>query len=352
MKNCQFLPLFSLSALLFSGALGSCAQTKTPASGTATAQAPTSSTRKAVQPATQPAKVVDVWAKRRAIYDYDRSAPLELKSISRQQNNGVVTEKMTVRGVRGATEPFYIVSPATATAKNRAPGLILIHGLGGDIEQMLFIAQLYAGQGYACLIPEIVNHGERYNGSHARFGTDVTSLRSDIIESVGDIRRTLDVFATRPQIDSQRIGLVGISLGSILGTMTTAVDERIATAIFTVGGADWRTILGQSNISSSATKDATQKLNAAQIALLDDVDPKNFAGHIAPRPILLLNGKRDNIIPAAAAKALFQAAREPKKQIWFDSGHLLPVFEIAAPINEWLEEHLKKPAATTVALRK
>ncbi|HVF84807.1 MAG TPA: dienelactone hydrolase family protein, partial [Abditibacteriaceae bacterium] len=342
MKNRQFFPLFSLSALLFSGALSSCAQTKTPTSRMATAQAPTSSTRKPVQPA----KVVDVWTKRRAIYDYDRRVPLELKSISRQSNNGVLTEKMSVRGVRGATEPFYIVTPAAATANNRAPGLILIHGLGGDIEQMLFVAQLYANQGYASLIPEIVNHGERYSNSHARFGTDVTSLRSDIIESVGDIRRTLDVFAARPQIDAQRIGLVGISLGSILGTMTTSVDERIATAVFTVGGADWRTILGQSDISSSSTKDATQKLSAAQIALLDDVDPKNFVGHIAPRPILLLNGKRDNIIPVAAARTFFQSAREPKKQIWFDSGHLLPVLEVAAPINDWLEDHLKKPAAT------
>lgn len=342
MKIRQFLPLFSLCTLAFSTALSSCAPVKNSST------TPASSTRNLAQPS----KIMDVWTKRRAIYDVNRRAPLELKSISRAQNSAATVEKMTIRGVGGDVVPFYIVSPLGATAQNRAPGIVLVHGLTQNIDQMLFAAQFYAAQGYASVIPEIVNHGERMKAGHALFGSDVASLRADAIQSVGDIRRTLDVFAARPNIDSQRIGLIGLSLGSILGSITTALDNRIQTAIFAVGGADWRTILSTSQISSDKTKAEARQLNAQQIALLDDVDPKNFVGKIAPRPVLMLNGKRDTIIPVAAAKAFYNAAGQPKKQIWFDAGHFLPVMEVAIPINDWLEQHLKKPAATTVALRK
>ncbi len=333
MKTRQFLLLFSLGALLFSGALSSCAQ----------AQTPPTSTR------FTPKSVVDAWTKRRAIYDYDRRAPLEKKLVRRTQNSVSVIEKFTIRGVRGATEPFYIVMPLAASPKNRAPSLILIHGLTQNIDEMLIVAQLYAAQGYASLIPEYVNHGDRFSDRHARFGSDASGLRSDIIESVGDIRRTLDVFCARDEIDPKRIALVGFSLGAILGTMTTALDSRVSTAIFAVGGGDWRTILGDSSISSPKTKAAARALSAAQIALLDDVDPKNFVAQIAPRPVLMMNGRRDDIIPVAAAQIFFQSARSPKRQIWFDSGHILPVFQVAEPINSWLQQQLRASTKSTFA---
>lgn len=258
---------------------------------------------------------------------------------------------MTIRGVNGDVVPFYIVTPLAATPQNRVPGIVFVHGLTQNIDQMLFAAQFYAAQGYAVAIPEIVNHGERKQANHALFGSDVVSLRADTIQSVGDIRRVLDVFASRPNVDKSRIGLVGLSLGSILGSITTALDSRIQTAVFAVGGADWRTILSQSDISSDKTKGAALALSKTQLAFLDDVDPKNFVGKIAPRATLFLNGKRDNIIPVAAAKIFYTSAKAPKKQIWFDSDHFLPVMQVAQPINEWLAQHLQTPA-TTVALRR
>src|SRR5204862_6791531 len=54
--------------------------------------------------------------------------------------------------------------------------------------------------------------------------------------------------------------------------------------------------------------------------------------HFAGRPILMLNGKEDRIVPPDAARLLFDLAPEPKQQRWYDSGHPLPAkaFEDAA----------------------
>ena len=66
------------------------------------------------------------------------------------------------------------------------------------------------------------------------------------------------------------------------------------------------------------------------------IDPVNFAGHISPRPVLMVNGTEDMIIPKACAEALHQAAGEPKKIIWYDGGHLGVPPDVVQTIVQWL----------------
>ena len=51
-------------------------------------------------------------------------------------------------------------------------------------------------------------------------------------------------------------------------------------------------------------------------------DPIHYAGQISPTPVYFQNGKNDVLVPAAAGKALQDAAREPKKITWYDSDHV------------------------------
>ena len=46
--------------------------------------------------------------------------------------------------------------------------------------------------------------------------------------------------------------------------------------------------------------------------------------NFAPRPVLLLNAKNDATVLPEMADRFFAAAKEPKEQRWYDSGHLLP----------------------------
>jgi fermentation-respiration switch protein FrsA (DUF1100 family) len=54
---------------------------------------------------------------------------------------------------------------------------------------------------------------------------------------------------------------------------------------------------------------------------LEPEDPTHFIPRIAPRPVLLVNGRGDRQIPEASARMLFEAAREPKRQVWLDTPH-------------------------------
>jgi fermentation-respiration switch protein FrsA (DUF1100 family) len=49
------------------------------------------------------------------------------------------------------------------------------------------------------------------------------------------------------------------------------------------------------------------------------VAPEAVIAHIAPRPVLLMHGTHDQLIPPSHAERLFHAAREPK-QLWWAQG--------------------------------
>jgi fermentation-respiration switch protein FrsA (DUF1100 family) len=49
------------------------------------------------------------------------------------------------------------------------------------------------------------------------------------------------------------------------------------------------------------------------------VAPEEVIGHIAPRPVLLIHGTHDQLIPPYHAERLYRAAREPK-QLWWAEG--------------------------------
>jgi len=52
-------------------------------------------------------------------------------------------------------------------------------------------------------------------------------------------------------------------------------------------------------------------------------DPADFIGSVSPRPVLLIHGDQDRIVPVWMSERLYAAAREPKK-IWIirGAGHL------------------------------
>jgi len=52
------------------------------------------------------------------------------------------------------------------------------------------------------------------------------------------------------------------------------------------------------------------------------VDPETVIGAISPRPVLLINGALDPVVPPIHAERLYQAAREPKSLVVLpDTGH-------------------------------
>jgi fermentation-respiration switch protein FrsA (DUF1100 family) len=155
-------------------------------------------------------------------------------------------------------------------------------------------------------------------------------------QGIRDYRMAMLWLADRKDVDSKHIGLFGYSMGSMMGAILGAIDNRIQASTLCVGGDLF--------INHIAALPADKQATAYTLS------PSLFIGHFAPRPVLMLNGSKDETVKAEMSKALFDAAKEPKKQQMFDSGHLLPKEALVTGVK-WLAEKIKSKDDTTSASR-
>jgi dienelactone hydrolase len=262
-------------------------------------------------------------------------------------------------GAAGDRVPALIFEPRWASAEHPSPCLVLVNGVGGQKEMLTPVARIAASLGYASLLIDVPGQGERgpAGGAPGQLRWDIfpgvttePDLASAIVDntarSVVDLRRGIDVVSQRKTIDGARIGVVGYSLGALVSTVLAAVDSRVKVVALMSGGGDLAALLryqADANIAvggaykaliQSATVDAFR-------AQLSPIDPLNYVGHIAPRPLLIQHGKADRVIPSEYDEKLYDAAGSPKQiDLYPTSGHILPPLETFAVLSAFLSKNL------------
>lgn len=217
--------------------------------------------------------------------------------------------------------------------KGPLPVIILLHGLG-DRKTVDYIKagyQYFQQSGYAVLRIDIDNHGDR---KQYDYDFDLTDgyrywTRGIITQTVFDLRRSIDFLEAREEIDSEKIGFFGISLGGIIGTIFSGVDERVKVPVIALAGGNLSLMFGLDAFTEE-TKD-----------FFSIIDPINFVQQIAPRPLLMINAENDEVIDPLTSKLLFRKAKQPKEIIWYPSKHRDLPIEKAYPAGiDWFQKHL------------
>jgi dienelactone hydrolase len=270
-----------------------------------------------------------VYQKALASYQYDASRPLAVNIAGTQTIGTTKFLRFSYGSTNSQRVPALLFTPAGASARHPVPCLVILHGLGGSKEVMAGMALDAAKAGYASLVIDEYGQGER-GPLKTVPGRQAQELATTVSQTTVDVRRGLDYLATQPQIDSKRIGLAGVSLGAIIGTVVSGVDTRIKAVVLISGGGDWglilKTLSSRSAVVGGRDTSAFKDVNWAELSvLLAPDDPLTFAPHIAPRPLLMLGGRKDTTIVPQAQQELFDAARLPKQIIWYPQyGHVPP----------------------------
>ncbi len=226
----------------------------------------------------------------------------------------------------GEIVPVLLCTPRDK--KGPFPLVIATHGLLSNKAQVCGqVAWALAEQGYATLAADMPCHGERPGDLLKMSDAGSRQTRFPLYQqAVVDVRQLMDLAEQLPQIDAKAgIRLVGYSMGSWISSTAGPADPRVKAIVLMVGGAF--------DIPEAALKDP--KVSAC--------DPRISLQHFTDKPVLFLNGKTDGIVAPEHSKRLFAACPEPKKQIWYDSGHFLPR-EACTDAAKWLAEmDSKKP---------
>ena len=271
-------------------------------------------------------------------YDYDRDFPFELEVSERETRGSCTFFDVEFESAHDEYVPAIFARPV---GEGPFPSLVFLHGRGGSRKDVMDVAPVLAAGGYAGIAIDCQYHGDRNPRKKNIYSEFPHSDRDAMIQTVIDGRRCVDFLQSQNEVDSRRIGLIGGSMGGILGTLLAAVEDRILASVLLVAGGNWEVLASKSqhHDGKALRQKSTDLKRLARV--MAPVDPINFVPLISPRPVLFQLGLKDDIVPAETGRLLVEAAGEPKEVDWYDSGHGLPLERVVPRVLSWLEANLK-----------
>ena len=270
----------------------------------------------------------------KTLFAYDKNLPFNVEKKVLRETATTITYSIYYDSSHEERVPAVLTVPKR---KGPHPVIIFCHGYGMKKDLGPMADTIIGQKGFA-----IFGIDTKYRNEREREGRDILSpyiytSRDAFIQTVVDNMRGIDYLETLPEIDTSRIGIMGLSMGSYIGTILFSLDHRIQTATFGVGGADWTKVSEKSMFGPfyqlrQSGRSVDELLNA-----FATVDPINYVWDTKGRPVLMVNGRLDELVPPEAAKALFKGLAEPKHIIWFDGGHVPSIATIMNLVNEMLE---------------
>ncbi|MGB9199086.1 MAG: alpha/beta hydrolase family protein [Terriglobales bacterium] len=284
------------------------------------------------------------------------SAPRLLKT---EKHDGYTLERL-VLDLNGEEEvPAVLLIPEKR--KTLAPGMLYIHWHGGmyDLgkEQLLSgvpvqpaYAPVLAEKGIVTLAIDSWCFGERKRGDDGRTGEeDAAKLmlwKGQVLFGMMmfDEFRALDYLASRPEVDAQRLGVFGMSMGATKAWWLAALDPRVSVCMDVCCLTEFEELIRTHGLKGHGMYYYVPRLlQHFQTAQINEL--------IAPRPHLSVNGRLDPLTPPAGVEKvrdyLLPLYRKPGREQdceirLYDCGHVeLP--EMRKRILEWMDRYLVEP---------
>ncbi len=196
-------------------------------------------------------------------------------------------------------------------APKQTPGVCICHGLPRENKPVEekgypFLARMFCERGCAALIFNF----QGTSGSEGEFS--FSGWSRNVLDAISYL-------ASSPRIDSARLGLVSFSAGAFVSWSAVAKDPRIKTFASCSSPSDLAKIPliveGIKYLEKIGILRITDiKKNLKELRNdLPQLTPLNWAGKISPRPVLIVHGDQDEVIPVKNAHGLYEKAKEPKK---------------------------------------
>ena len=189
------------------------------------------------------------WAKRRAhilagmelvmgaLPDAQKKVPLDIQIIEEMKTDKFVRRKLTFAVEKAERVPAYLLIPAKLDGKR--PAVLCLHqttrfgknepaGLEGN--PRLHYALHLAERGYVTLAPDYPNYGGEYKVDPYKQG-----YASATMKGIWNHMRAIDLLRSLPQVDPERIGVIGHSLGGHNSMFVAAFDPRIKCIVSNCG---------------------------------------------------------------------------------------------------------------------
>ena len=274
-------------------------------------------------------------------------------------------EKFTFDNGAGATVAGYVFLPAHAQVRGPLPAVLYCHWHGGQYDigkdEMLQTNAVPAAAGpalarlgYVVLGIDAYCFGERNGqgpGGPAEKGSagEMTASKFQLWAGrtlwgmiLRDDRMALDYLASRPEVDPQRIGVTGISMGATRTWWLMALDERLRAGVAVACMTRYTDLIREGGLKAHG-------IYYFVPGLLRHFDTEAVMALAAPRPLLFMTGGKDSGSPASGiarleppiseAYRLYGADSSFESRLYPDLGHVYTP-EMWERTQAWLARHL------------
>jgi pimeloyl-ACP methyl ester carboxylesterase len=181
-------------------------------------------------------------------------------------------------------------------------GVVVLHGAGGNRGDHVPEARYLASRGFGILLFDWPGHGESDGEIHWSDG------------EARAVVAAVDFLSRRADVDARRLGALGFSMGGAVLAGVAPTEPRLRAVVLAGTPSDhvkqikWE-FRRWGPLSWMPALWAVHRRGLR----IDDVQPRDRVGAIAPRPVLIVSGTDDQTVPAFLARDLFAAARDPKE---------------------------------------
>ena len=243
----------------------------------------------------------------------EEKCPLDAEILGRTEEEDYVREKLVFESEPGVSVPAYLLLPKDLPKGRKSPALLCLHGHGrgkddaagiarDDLDRQRFIRPLnydyahqFACKGYITLAPDSRCFGERAQDDMScswAFTSGLLLGKIMVGMRVWDAMRAVDYLLSRPEVDPERIGCVGLSWGGTHTIYTSALDDRIKVAVVSGYFSSFKdTLIDRGECPCQYVPN-----------ILKYADLPDIVALIAPRPLLIENGTRDPLYTLEVVK--------------------------------------------------
>lgn len=252
--------------------------------------------------------------------------PLRAITLETRAFPGYVREKIVFDSQPGVSVLAYLLLPEKA--RRPAAVMVCVPGHGRGVDDIIGIdeqgrdrtdkagyqhdfAIQVAEAGMAALAIEPMGFGCRRDPINAALGLSRKACdpaaggallvgKTMVAWRAWDVVRAIDYIATRTELDQNRIGCMGISGGGTVTVFATALEPRIRAAL----------VSGYLNTFRDSVGSLAHCIDNYVPGILNWAEMHDVAGLIAPRPLFVESGEKDNIFPIEASVQSFNEVRK------------------------------------------
>ncbi len=205
---------------------------------------------------------------------------------------GMAYENVSIPSTGGAKLHGWFLTAKGKTPKTAKGTIVFSHGNAGSLGHHIGFCAWFVQSGYNVLMYDYRGFGKS-SGTVDRRGL------------VDDVGAAFQYARSRKDIDSNRLVSYGHSLGG--AKSVTALGESPVKGV--------RAIIVDATFASYVSMANFVAGQLGESIVSDELAPKDYVKKLAPVPLLVIHGTKDEIVPISQGRQLFNAANEPKSFI-------------------------------------